>query len=187
MRERLTFPSEDAAFAFFDRLQPVSTGELVGLWRGSGVATGHPLDGVLENLGWYGKRFRADRRADALLFRVGDNRLLPIDAPPIPLGLALRFHRFARTEAARNLFSHLTRHLRAKGPVASLMSMPFRGATSAAMVYDRKPIIDHFRKIDHDRVLGVMQVAGDDRHYFFELERVAEGTVEAAQTKAGLL
>ncbi|ASY66277.1 hypothetical protein SJ05684_b52950 (plasmid) [Sinorhizobium sojae CCBAU 05684] len=187
MRERLTFPSEDAAFAFFDGLQPVSTGEMVGLWQGSGVATGHPLDGVLENLGWYGKRFRADRRADALLFRVGENRLLPIDPAPIPLGLALRFHRFARSEAARNLFSHLARYLRAKGPVASLRSISFRGATSAAMVYDRKPVADHFRKIDGDRVLGVMQVEGDDRHYFFALERVTEGTVQAAQTTDGFL
>ncbi|MCA1494667.1 DUF4334 domain-containing protein [Sinorhizobium alkalisoli] len=179
MNERLTFPSESAAFAFFDRLQPVPTGELVGVWLGRGVTTGHPLDGVLENLGWYGKRFRADGRADALLFRVGDNRLLPIDPALIPLGLALRFHRFARTEAARNLFSHLALHLRAKGPVASLRSMPFRGAMSAAMVYDRKPIIDHFRKIDRDRVLGVMQIEGGDRHYFFELERVTDGTAEA--------
>ncbi|OHV78448.1 DUF4334 domain-containing protein [Ensifer sp. LCM 4579] len=179
MRERLTFPSENAAFAFFDGLQPVSVEDLVGLWKGSGVATGHPLDGVLENLGWYGKRFRTDRRADALLFRVADDRLLPIDPAPIPLGLALRFHRFARTEAARNLFSHLARHLRAKGPVASLRAMPFRGAMSAAMAYDRKPITDHFRRIDRHRLLGVMQMEGDDRHYFFELQRVTEGTAEA--------
>ncbi|MBP2233696.1 hypothetical protein J2Z31_000186 [Sinorhizobium kostiense] len=174
MTEPLTFPSEDAAFHFFDGLQPVSTRELVGLWKGSGVPTGHPFDGVLENLGWHGKRFRPEMRADALLFRIGDNRLLPIDPSLIPLALALRFHRFGRTEAARNLFSHLARHLRAKGPVASLRSMPFRNAMSAAMVYDRKPIIDYFRKIGRDRVLGVMQVEGDDRHYFFELERVAE-------------
>jgi len=174
MPEPTTFPSEDAAFHFFDGLLPVSTREMVGLWKGSSVPTGHPLDGVLDNLGWYGKRFRADMRADPLLFGIGDHRLLPIDPFPIPLGLALRFHRFARTEAAKNLFSHLARHLRAKGPVASLRPMPFRNATSAAMVYDRKPVIDHFRKIDRDRVLGVMSVEGDDRHYFFELERVAE-------------
>lgn len=174
MKERMIFPSEDAAFAFFDGLQPVSSQELVGLWKGRDIPSGHPLDGVLESLGWFGKRFRPDMRADPLLFRTGENRLLPIDPSLIPLGLALRFHRFARTEAARNLFSHLARHLRAKGPVASLRSMPFRKATSAAMVYDRKPVIDHFRKIDRDRVLGVMSVEGDDRHYFFELERVAE-------------
>ncbi|WP_244426707.1 DUF4334 domain-containing protein [Sinorhizobium sojae] len=55
------------------------------------------------------------------------------------------------------------------------------------MVYDRKPITDHFRKIDRDRVLGVMQVEGNDRHYFFALGRVGEGAVQAAQTTAGSL
>ncbi|MEY9324391.1 hypothetical protein AB7M37_006324 [Sinorhizobium fredii] len=99
---------------------------------------------------------------------------MPIDPAPIPLGLAFRFHRLGRTEAARNLFYHLARHLRATCPVASLRSMRFRGEVSAAMVYDSKPITDHFRKIDTDRVLGVMSVQGDPRHFFFCLGRVKE-------------
>ncbi|MCA1409088.1 DUF4334 domain-containing protein [Ensifer sp. IC3342] len=172
MIDRLTFPSEEAAFAYFDRLHPVPAGDLVGLWKGSEISTGHPFDGVLENLGWYGKRFRADMRADALLFKKDGDRLVPIDPSPIPLGLAFRLHRLGRTEAARNLFSHLIKHLRATGPVASLRMMRFRGNVSAVMVYDRKPVADHFRKIDTDTLVGVMSVQGYDGHFFFQLERV---------------
>ncbi|AFL52303.1 DUF4334 domain-containing protein [Sinorhizobium fredii] len=174
MIDRLTFPSEEAAFAYFDRLHPVPAVELVGLWKGSEISTGHPFDGVLENLGWYGKRFRADMRADALLFKKDGCSLVPIDPSPVPLGLAFRFHRLGRTEAARTLFSHLIKHLRATGPVASLRMIRFRGEVSAAMVYDSKPVADHFRKIDTDRLIGVMSIQGHDGHFFFQLERVTE-------------
>lgn len=147
---------------------------MIGLWAGRGMPSGHPLDGVLENLGWFGKRFSAQMRADALLFRRGENRLVAIDPARIPLRLALRFHKLGRTRAASNLFSYLLRRLRAKGPVASLKAMPFHGVTSAAMAYDTQPIIDHFRKVDDNRVMGAMVIEGDDRVYFFELQRVEE-------------
>ncbi|WP_277469264.1 MULTISPECIES: DUF4334 domain-containing protein [unclassified Paenibacillus] len=32
----------------------------------------------------------------------------------------------------------------------------YRGKISAAMIYDQKAIIDHFRRIDEDTLLGVM-------------------------------
>ncbi|MDK4741226.1 DUF4334 domain-containing protein [Rhizobium sp. CNPSo 3464] len=171
-----SFRSQAEAFDYFDSLSVTSVTELAGLWRGHGVACGHPLDGILENLGWYGKRFTADHRADALLFAVGPHRLVAIDPEMIPLKLVLRFHRFGRTRIARSWFSYLQKMWRANGPVASLRPMFFRGKTSAAMVYDGQPIIDHFRKIDDDRLLGAMVVGGDSRHYFFVLTRtIADG------------
>ncbi|THK34145.1 DUF4334 domain-containing protein, partial [Ensifer sp. MPMI2T] len=39
---------------------------------------------------------------------------------------------------------------------------------------DTKPVADHFRKIDTDTLVGVMNVQGYDGHFFFQLERVAE-------------
>jgi hypothetical protein len=101
-------------------------------------------------------------------------RLVAIDPAWIPLRLALRFHKISRTRAASNLFSYLLRRLRAKGPVASLKAVPFHGVTSAAMVYDAQPIVDHFRKIADNCVMGAMVIEGDDRIYFFELKRVEE-------------
>jgi hypothetical protein len=169
--------NQQTAIERFRHLSPVEPAELVGLWEGRGIATGHPLDGVLENLGWFGKRFTEDMRADALLFRSGERRLTAIDPSPIPLGLALHFHRLGRTPAARNLFSYLQRRLSARATVASLRLLPLEGVLSAAMVYDRKPIIDHFRQVGPDKLMGMMVIDGDARRYFFELERVKDSPV----------
>ena len=38
-------------------------------------------------------------------------------------------------------------------------------------VYDTQPIIDCFRRIDDDRVLGLMDVKGAPADYFFHLTR----------------
>lgn len=143
-----------------------------GLWKGRGIPAGHPFDGVLENLGWFGKRFRPDMRADALLFRFDERRLVAIDPARIPLRLALRFHKVGRMRLAKNLFAYLQRGLRARGPVASLKTVVFGGVESAAMVYDDQPIVDYFRRIDEERLMGAMTIRGEEPVYFFELERV---------------
>lgn len=166
--------TQQTPFKRFQELSPIELHELTGLWIGRSISSGHPFDEVLENLGWFGKRFTSDRRADALLFWSGERRLVAIDPDRIPLRLALRFHRLGKTRAARNLFSYLQRRLRAKGPVASVQMLSFDGLPSAAMVYDEQPIVDHFRRIDGKHVMGAMVISGDDRLFFFELERVEE-------------
>lgn len=174
MENRPMPTGEDDAFALFDSLQPVDPVEIEGLWRGRSLETGHPLDGVLENLGWYGKRFHPDGRADALLFFWDEHRLIPVDPAGIPIRLALKMGRFGRRRIAKTLFSYLVKALRAKGTVAAVRAHRFRGQTSAAMAYDRQPIIDHFRKVDDTRLLGAMSIAGEPKHYFFWLDRVKE-------------
>ncbi|KAM3064653.1 hypothetical protein ACMFMG_011964 [Clarireedia jacksonii] len=57
---------------------------------------------------------------------------------------------------------------------ASLREMVFRGVTSAAMIYDNKPIFDHFRYATEDLVMGAMdcpKVMGDAGTYYFCLTR----------------
>ncbi|MCV9966842.1 DUF4334 domain-containing protein [Pararhizobium sp. BT-229] len=162
------------ALDVFRSLPPIEPREMIGIWTGRGIPSGHPFDGVLENLGWFGKRFKPDMRADALLFRFDERRLIPIDPARIPLRLALRFHKVGRIRVAKNLFSYLQRGFRARGPVASLKTMSFQGVVSAAMVYDDQPIVDHFRRMDERRVMGAMTIQADDRIYFFELERIDE-------------
>jgi len=166
--------NEQALLEEFRRLPPILPRELVGLWKGHGLSAGHPFDGVLENLGWFGKRFTRDMRADALLFCSSERRLTAIDPKWIPLQLALRFHGVGRTGIARNLVSYLQRCLRARGPVASVKTMVFDGVESAALAYDDQPIVDYFRRVDEKRVMGAMKITGDARIYFFELERVIE-------------
>jgi hypothetical protein len=157
---------------WFQTLQPVRAQEMIGLWQGAGIPSGHPLDGVLENLGWFGKRFHADMRADALLFQTTPGRLFPIDPAFIPLRLALRFSAFGRTFIARNWFSYLRKTLRARGTTASLHGGDSSDSQTAAMVYDKQPIVDYFRWTGEDEVAGMMVVEGDRRRYFFWLKRV---------------
>jgi Domain of unknown function (DUF4334)/GXWXG protein len=58
---------------------------------------------------------------------------------------------------------------------ASLWMEEFRGEVTATMVYDGQPIHDHFKKIDDNAVMGIMNgKAGvhDGRYGYFYLERV---------------
>lgn len=146
--------------------------QMVGVWRGEGIPYGHPLDGVLENLQWFGKRFQADLRADALLFQWRPGRLVPIEPSYFPIKLALRFAPLGRTSVARNWFSYLHKAFRAHGTTAMLSLRIMDGSETAAMVYDKQPIVDYFKRVADDEVAGMMVVEGDERRYFFRLRRV---------------
>ncbi|MEZ4453169.1 MAG: DUF4334 domain-containing protein [Nannocystaceae bacterium] len=61
---------------------------------------------------------------------------------------------------------------------ASLRSVTYRGVTTATMIYDRHPIFDHFRRVDDDTILGVMDRKGDAFPLFFYLRR-APAAVDA--------
>jgi hypothetical protein len=160
-----------AALAFFDSLPPVAVGDVVGAWRGSGVPTGHPFDGALELLGWQGKRFEDAERAHPLVFRGRGDRLVRIDPRLLPLGAALRMAPLLRTRAARALFAAVRPLLTTTHPQARLRALEHRGVVTAAMVYDRQPIIDAFRRVDPDTLLGVMDLRGMDEPYVFVLRR----------------
>lgn len=54
---------------------------------------------------------------------------------------------------------------------ASLRRVEYRGVVTATMVYDKHPIFDHFRKVDADAVLGVMDRKKDPFPLFFWLRR----------------
>ncbi|WP_433830646.1 DUF4334 domain-containing protein [Actinoplanes sp. CA-015351] len=61
---------------------------------------------------------------------------------------------------------------------ASLWTVEFRGEPTATMVYDGRPILDHFKRVDDETVLGVMNgkgvMADDGRHYYFLLTKEIE-------------
>ena len=42
------------------------------------------------------------------------------------------------------------------GGEASLWPVGFRGEVTATMVYDRMPVLDHFKKVDDDTLMGIM-------------------------------
>ena len=167
-----TSSTQERTLAWFRMLEPVNPGEMIGLWRGSGHPSGHPLDGVLENLGWFGKRFHPDLRADALLFERAPGKLIAIEPAYVPIRLALSFAAIGRKAFARSLFSHVTPRISARGTTAMLRSRMDDELITAAMVYDRQPIVDVFRRSKDGQVIGKMIVDGDPRHYFFKLAKV---------------
>ncbi|WP_183843110.1 GXWXG domain-containing protein [Rhizobium etli] len=171
--------------AWFSSLAPVQPNEMLGLWRGAGIPSDHPLDGVLENLGWFGKRFHADMRADALLFQWRADRLVAIEPGFFPIGLAIKAAPFGRTMVARSWFSYLQKALRARGTTASLALQTSGDGVTAAMCYDRQPIVDYFRRMNGQELAGMMCITGDARRYFFKLRRVDATTATAGSSGSG--
>lgn len=179
----MTSDLQEARRKWFQTLDPVLPEEMVGLWRGEGIAADHPLDGVLENLQWFGKRFHPDLTADALLFQWRQERLVPIEPYFFPVRTAIRLAWFGRTSIARNWFLRLHKIFRARATTARLTLRTIDGAETAAMVYDRQPVADFFRRVDHSEVAGMMVVDGDDRRYFFRLRKIDQSIDEAARVE----
>ena len=56
-------------------------------------------------------------------------------------------------------------------PQARLRVVEHRGVSSAAMLYDHLPIVDVFRRLDAQTLLGVMDARGISHPFFFTLRR----------------
>jgi hypothetical protein len=64
----------------------------------------------------------------------------------------------------------------AGGGYSSLWNVQFRGESTATMVYDATPVLDHFKRVDDETVMGIMNgkleaAFGTAAHYYFWLER----------------
>jgi hypothetical protein len=58
---------------------------------------------------------------------------------------------------------------------ASLWNVEFRGEVTATMVYDGRPIFDHFKRVDDNTLMGVMNAKDINAiggYFYFLLERV---------------
>lgn len=160
-----------ATLEYFDSLPPVRAEEMLGRWRGSGLETGHPMDGLLERYGWYGKRFETPENVHPLVFTRGDGGLISINPSLLPLGLLLRFPRLGHLPVAAKVFAILRQLLTTTRPKARLRMTEYRGVVSATMCYDTKPIHDVFRRIDENTVIGAMDLRGSTRPFMFVLTR----------------
>ena len=159
------------ALAFFDGLPTVPAADMLGRWRGSGLPTGSRLDGLLEAYGWYGKEFTGAESVHPLLFADRQGRPRPVDPSWIPLSLLRDHAGLARLWPVRTAFGRLRPLLYTNAPKARLRTIEHRGVSTAAMVYDALPIIDVFRRIDDDAVLGLMDMRGLDVVFPFVLRR----------------
>lgn len=158
------------ALAFFDACAPVALDEMTGRWRGSGLPTGHPMDGLLERYGWYGKHFHDADHVDPLLFARGHGDPFAVSPRLMPLALA-RYRALAHSGIARTLFALALPLLRTRHSAARLRLMTYRGVPTATMIYDHLPIHDVFRRVDASTLVGLMDQRGAPAPFFFLLRR----------------
>lgn len=163
----------DEAAALFEALAPCGESVLRGRWAGHEVRTGHPLDGMLANVSWYGKQFDGPTRVHPLLVAGRDGNPFPLNPDLVPMLTIRRPPPVPRTVTAMapTLMSALRPAARARRHGAHLTMRNLGGFDTAAMVYDTRPIVDVFKKVDDDTVLGLMEYPGMPRPYFFVLQR----------------
>jgi GXWXG protein/Domain of unknown function (DUF4334) len=161
----------DEALAMFDAAEPIEPDFMIGTWRGAELPTGHPLDGLLEASGWWGKQFVDSDTVHPLLFRAGATRwAMNPGLVPMRLGTAVAIP--ARVAPLlRRAVAAFRPVLQTRTARARLRATSYRGVVTAAMIYDQLPVIDFFRKISDDVVIGAMDLRGTPLPYFFVLER----------------
>jgi hypothetical protein len=161
------------ALALFDAAPPVAPEFMLGTWRGAELPTGHPLDGLLEASGWWGKQFIDGESVHPLLFPTADRAALWAVNPLLAfsgLGLVTKVPPL-RNRDHRGLILRSKPLLGTASPKARLRTTRYRDVDTATMVYDQLPINDVFRKLDDDTALGAMDLRGSAVPYFFVLRR----------------
>jgi hypothetical protein len=112
---------------------------------------------------WKGGEFQTGHKANGFMNRLnwfGKTFHSAADAKPL-VCLDADGNKFSNTEAMKG--------------EASLWMEEFRGEVTASMVYDGRPVHDHFKKVDDDTLLGIMNGKGaldGTRYLYFWLERV---------------
>lgn len=160
------------ALALFDALDTVPVNFMLGNWRGAGLHTNHPMDGVLEAYHWHGKRFDSPEDVHPLVFNTVSGKTRSINpglmGPALGLASSVEMPKAALVGRAFQLLTPLMSTQKSR---ARLRLTDFRGKSSATMVYDQLPIHDVFRKVDQNTVLGLMDLKGMQQPFFFVLHR----------------
>ncbi|MGV9798498.1 DUF4334 domain-containing protein [Mycobacterium sp. NPDC003449] len=116
---------------------------------------------------WQGGEFHTGHKANGFMKRLnwfGKTFVSADDAKPL-VCLDADGNKFSNTEAMNG--------------EASLWLEEFRGEVTASMVYDGRPVHDHFKVVDDDTVIGIMNGkgavdtgSGEPRYLYFYLQRV---------------
>jgi hypothetical protein len=154
--------TDDAArTAYLDlraRTAPIPDDELDALWTAARVATFDDLIGE-----WSGGDFETGHRHNGAMARLrffGKTFRSPSDVSPL-VCFDEHGERFSNDDYALG--------------GASLWNEEFRGEVTATMVYDGQPTHDHFKMVDDDTALGIMNgkhALDEGRFLYFYLERL---------------
>ena len=164
--------SEDA-LELFDASAAVEPEFMIGTWHGAELPTDHPLDGLLAASGWWGKQFVDAETVHPLLFPAPDKSSLWALNPALAfggLGVATKLP-LLKNRSFAGPIAALRPVLQTRAPKARLRTTRFRGVDTATMVYDQLPIMDVFRRLTDDAVIGAMDLRGIRQPYFFVLRR----------------
>jgi hypothetical protein len=143
---------------FKERSGQIDDAELDDFWAGLEPAT---IDGMMGE--WKGGEFVTGHKMNGQLEKAGWFGKTFTSARDVQPLVCL--------DADGNKFSN--KEL-GKGE-ASLWLEDFRGEVTATMVYDGQPVHDHFKTVDDDAVMGIMngkRVLDAGRYFYFYLERV---------------
>lgn len=163
--------SQAEALALFDQLPSVEVEFMLGEWRGEEVNTGHQMEGLLTASNWYGKTFKSTEQVFPLIFKKNNGVLYAGNPGKILVGK--NFAKIPR-QLVKNIFPWLYIFISTEQSGARLRQINFRQTPTAAMIYDQLPIIDVFKQIDQQTVLGLMDYKHDPsaNSYFFILHRL---------------
>ena len=160
----------EKALQLFDTLEPVNLEFMFGRWRGSGLHTAHPMDGLLESSNWYGKEFVDSENVHPLLFLNSQGEVFKVAPNPTAMNWVLRFP-IPKNDALKPLLMLINSLLKTEKSQARLRMMEYRGKVTATMIYDYLPINDSFRKVDDNTLLGIMDYKNSPQPFFFILKR----------------
>jgi hypothetical protein len=169
----------EAALSFYDALEPVGVEDMIGSWRGEGLPTGNPFDGLLERFGWHGKRFDGPDQAHPLVFCASVGWTMSLNPAFVPITALIRYTWLVRAPVVPGLFCVLRPLLATAKPKARLRLTAYRGVVTATMCYDALPINDVFRMLDNDTVVGAMDLRGLQMPFMFVLRREMPGASAA--------
>ncbi|MGF1492281.1 MAG: DUF4334 domain-containing protein [Microcoleaceae cyanobacterium] len=163
----------EQALQVFDSLKPIDLDFMLGRWRGLGLHTAHPMDGLLEASNWYGKEFIDPETVHPLLFLDYEGKIIQVAPHPIAMHWVLKLP-VLKNDVLQLLSPLVNLLLKTEDSQARLRMMEYRGKVSATMIYDYLPIHDAFRQVDNNTVLGVMDFKTLPQPLFFLLERCFE-------------
>jgi hypothetical protein len=160
------------ALEIFDRLDPVELDFLSGLWQGKEVYTGHPLNGLLTLCHWYGKEFIDAENVHPLLFTDRNNQIFKVAPYPVIVKISIKFLKSYPhlLPAIQPWLLTAISWLKTNKSQAKLRKIEHRGKITSAMFYNTLPIVDFFRKIDNQTILGLMDWRDLPEPFFFILK-----------------
>ncbi|MFZ2511324.1 MAG: DUF4334 domain-containing protein [Gordonia sp. (in: high G+C Gram-positive bacteria)] len=156
----MTLTYEQAVERFFERMesQHISEpAELDAIWAHLPTVT---VDEILGD--WRGGELPSGHAMDGQLAKVSWH------------GKWFRSRYEVAPMVCRDTEGHLYSNTELGNGEASLWPVEFRGEVTASMVYDGQPVIDHFKRVDDQTLMGIMNGKTSlvrDRHFYFYLQR----------------